>query len=239
MDTHGTHSHLDDTAKPEGQSGHVTSQIVGLDNSVEPLQASSSHQPASEKRREIKLFWTLIEAAAWVTFRDMRVVDRFSQARQGDWATFMAYPSEREKYEEGDELPELFDALRANDLQAYGRPTSQDGQLQPIPPIDWHDLVPDIDGPYRRNASGARIEPWVGIYLKRADVERLWRGQDEIDGRSHFDSKWFKRGFARLKEQHPKMSKNRLIEELQMQFKAETGREPPSRTQVQRYIKRP
>jgi hypothetical protein len=239
MDTHATQPHLADTAKPGGQSGHVTSQIVGLDKPVEPLQAPSSDQPASQKRREAKLFWTLIEAAAWVTFRDLRVVDRFSQARPGDWSAFLAYPSERTQYEEVGKPLELFDVLRAGALQAYGRPASQDGPIEPIPSIEWHDLIPDVDGPYRRAVSRTKIEPWLGICIKRADVERQWRGQDEIDGRSHFDSNWFKRGFAQLNEQHPKMSKNRLIEELQMQFKAETGREPPSRTQVQRYIKRP
>lgn len=182
-------------------------------------------------------YWTLVEAAAWVTFRDIQVVELFSQARQGDWSAFIAYPGERTQYEEVGKQLELFDVLRAGGLLAYGRPAAQEGQLQPIPQIDWHDLVPDVDGPYRRAVSGTKIEPWVGICLKRADVERQWRRESEVEGRSRHNKNQFREQFQTLRHQKPNLSKNELIEELQENYENETGREAPSRTSILRYVK--
>jgi hypothetical protein len=84
---------------------------------------------------------------------------------------------------------------------------------------------------------GTKAQPWIDILVSRADVERLWRRQSEVEGRTKFQSGWFQDRYRLLKDNQPSISENELIGELQEQFQDETKREPPSRTTLQRYLK--
>ncbi len=188
--------------------------------------------PASEQ-----LLWTLPQAAAWVMFRDMATVELFSPPAPQDWKAFLAYPTMRPDQEAHGATTDLFDAIRAGKLTALGRRPSPGSMLEEIAVFDWQDLLPDVDGPYRRNASGAPEQPWLHIRVKRADMERLWRRPSEVEGRSRHPKAWFQQRFSKLRESQSGLSKNELITELQGQFYDETNRPAPSRTTIQRYIK--
>ncbi|MBW0158421.1 hypothetical protein [Sedimentimonas flavescens] len=182
-------------------------------------------------------YWTLVEAAAWVVFRDMSLVAQFAPPNEEDWKAFMFYPSMRGEYPERGSVGDLFNALQSGHLVAFGRRSTPDAAFEEIPRIEWSDLIHDVEGPYRRLASGQKVVPWLGIRVLRADTERLWRRPSEVQGRSRFDKAWFQRTYAELRTKQPGLSQNELILELQGAFQDETGREPPSRTSIQRYIK--
>lgn len=184
-----------------------------------------------------QLFWSLPQAAAWVVFRDMAVVDRFSPPTPNDWGAFMMYPTMRLEYEEHGRASDLFDAICVGRLIAFGRHNTEGSVVKEIPTIEWHDLVPDMKGPYRNLHTGERDIPWLEIRVRRADVEKLWRRLSETQARSRHPSSWFQQRYAKLRAQHPDLSQNELILELQGEFQEEMGREPPSRSSIQRYIK--
>lgn len=181
-------------------------------------------------------YWTLPQAAAWVVFRNMTVVDLFSAPDPESWVAYMAYPTMRRADRIGEQL-DVFKALQDGRLTATGRRPVPEAMREEIPAIDWLDLIADVDGPYRRLETGARHEPWRDIMLRRADVERLWRRPTEVQGRTKFDKSWFRNRFTQLRAAHPEFSMNELIEEVSGQFRDEMRRGPPSRTTIQRYIK--
>jgi hypothetical protein len=181
--------------------------------------------------------WTLAQAAAWIVFRDISVVALFTPPRVCAWITYLMYPTGWAKPVVHEQWQDLFRKLEAKLLVATGQ-RSADGIREEIDAKYWVDLVPDVDtGPYVRLASGALSRPWTDILVLHADVERLWRRPSEIDGRSKFSEVWFKDRYRQLRATKPESSRNELIEELQEQFQAETKREPPSRTTIQRYLK--
>lgn len=184
-----------------------------------------------------ELYGTLPQAAAWVVFREMAVVDRFSQPARDDWDAFMAYPKMRTEFPERGKSGELFDALRKGRLRAFGRRNTPAAAMEEIPDIEWQDLIVDIDGPYRRLETGVQEIPWHDIRVKRAEVEKLWRRPSEIEGRSRYPKAWFQARYAELRSTHPGFSQNELIELLQLRFQNKNRREPPSRTTIQRYLK--
>lgn len=196
-------------------------------------------------------YWSLSQAAAWVVFRDRRVVDLFAPPEPQSWSTFMAYrkttpataAADRGGYfaalKEHGKFPELFGALQSGQLTASGLRAEPDGLMQEIPSIDWKVLIGDPEGPYLRLPTDGRSEPWREIIVRCADVERLWRRPSEIADRSQFDKEWIKVRFGELKELHSNFSDNRIIDELQLEFQEQTGKEPPSRSTIQRYIKSP
>lgn len=237
MGTHRTNTYHNSSANPRSQSEQVIMQPTGQDRSEAPVQTPAPNQTASTSSPQAKQFWTLWEAAAWVVFRNTAAVQRFVQARRGTWMSCMAYPEYRTEHKEIGRCLNLFQALKNGQLTAYGRNAASEGALQPIAPLEWHELVPDVDGPYRRNAAGTKIEPWLDICLKRADLEHHWRRQSEIDGRSRYSKEWFRERYAVKREQQPGLSKNELIAELQLEFHIEKNREPPVRSTIQDYVK--
>lgn len=198
-----------------------------------------------------EIYWNLSQATAWVVFRDLRAVGLFAPPDPESWSAFLAYRRTTQStdgagkafdvtnLEEHGNVSLLFEALRSGQLIASGLRPEPDNLIQGIPKIDWQALVGDVDGPYQRLPNCGKSEPWRAIVVRRADVERLWRSPTEIADRSKFDKGWFKANFGELKKLHNNFSDNRIIEELQLKFPEETGKESPSRPTIQRYIKSP
>lgn len=183
-----------------------------------------------------RVYWGLSEASAWVVFREPSIVDLFSPPQPESWVAYMMYPSHWSAPRIGEQL-EIFAALKDGRLIATGRSADVNSRREAIPAIEWSDLIPDVRGPYRRMEDGTKAQPWIDILVSRADVERLWRRQSEVEGRTKFQSGWFQDRYRLLKDNQPSISENELIGELQEQFQDETKREPPSRTTLQRYLK--
>jgi hypothetical protein len=183
-----------------------------------------------------RVYWGLSEASAWVVFRDPLVVDLFSPPQPESWVAYMMYPSHWSAAQIGEQL-EIFAALKDGRLSATGRSADAISRREAIPAIEWSDLIPDVDGPYRRLEDGTKAQPWIDILVSRADVERLWRRTSEVEGRSKFSKVWFQDRYRQLKEANPGSSKNELMEDLSDQFQEETRREAPSRSSLQNYLK--
>ena len=83
-----------------------------------------------------------------------------------------------------------------------------------------------------------KIEPWRSIQVDSADMKRLWRSELEVKGRSVFDHDLIRDLFRKAEVANPDMSRNELIIEVQVAYVAQTNREEPSRSTVDRAIRK-
>jgi hypothetical protein len=148
----------------------------------------------------------------------------------------MAYRAEW-KVEPVGEQQGLFQALQDGRLAATGRRPTREALREDIPAREWQDLVLDVEGPYRRLEDGTKAEPWSDILVRRADVERLWRRQSEVDGRSKHDRQKLRNLFLQQRALDPELSANAIIDKVSAAYEAETNRSPPSLSAFKRYVK--
>ncbi len=148
----------------------------------------------------------------------------------------MMYPTYWTARQFGEQL-EIFVAFRDGRLAATGRSIEPNSRREDIPAREWHDLIPDVEAPYRRLEDGTKAEPWRDILVRRADVERMWRRQSEVDGRSKHDRQKFRNLFLEQKALDPELSANAIIEKVSAAYEAETNRDAPSLSSFKRYIK--
>ena len=184
-------------------------------------------------------YWSLTQAAAWVVFRDLAVVDKFSPPKAENWSAFMMYSTMRTEYPELGRSIYLFDALKAGLLLAHGRQSSAGATMQDIPAIEWKTLVPDLNAPYRRLRNGAKDIPWLDICIKRADVERHWRRSTEVEGRTRYDWVMIKSVYEEVRKANTGFSKNKLIDETELALQEKhPNKGIPSRSSFQNHIKK-
>ena len=179
--------------------------------------------------------WTLSQASAWMVFRDLSVVELFTPPNPENWASYLAYPTMWKAGTIGEPL-EIITALKAGDLVATGRRSSRGAPREEIPAREWEDVIFDVIGPYRRLENGTKDEPWRDILVRRADVERLWRRQSEVDGRSKHDRQKFRSLFLEQRARDPELSANAIIEKISAAYEAETNRDAPALSTFKRYI---
>lgn len=134
-------------------------------------------------------------------------------------------------------MSDLFDALRSGSLKAFARLNSAGATVTEIPVAEWSDMVADVRGPYRHPNDGGKDYTWINIQVRRVDVEKLWRRISEKQARTKFDGPLLQTLFAELRSRHDDMSQNELIENLQADYQDKTGKEPPSRSTVQRQMR--
>lgn len=180
-------------------------------------------------------YWSLYQATAWVMYRSKARVEEFADFGPEEWTAFEFYGMD--EIEEIGSSKELFDAFETGRLAALGRRSDGGTVMEEIPAIEWRDLVPMESGPYLRSASGGKIEPWLNICVRRADIEKLWRAPSETEARTRYDWKKIQKIHDDVRELNPKFSDNQLITEIQGQFRDTTNREPPARTSIQRHMK--
>lgn len=184
-------------------------------------------------------YWSLKQAVAWVVFRDLVVVEKFSPPEPENWSAFMMYPTMRTEYPELGHLTELFDALKAGNLKAFGRQSPGGSKMQEIKAIEWNALVPEVSGPYLRREDGAKNIPWLDICISRSDVERHWRRSTEVEGRTLFNWDEIKCVYEEVREANPGFSKNKLIDETELALlEKHPNKRVPSRSSFQNHIKK-
>ena len=86
------------------------------------------------------LYWNLTETAAWVVFRNLSVVERFSGPAPENWRAYMMYDS-MWLCPKVTEPSELGDALRSGRLSAKGRSGDPGSKMMTIPAIEWETLI--------------------------------------------------------------------------------------------------
>jgi hypothetical protein len=184
-------------------------------------------------------YWNLAQAAAWVEYRERRLVEELVAADRDAYMALGMYrsmwPSGRERRGTVDELRR---ALEDDRTTAWGYRRTDPDHLTAIPAAEWTDLV--ITPPFARVAgrSGGDRERWVDIRILSADMKRLWRGPHEVSGRTKYDWAAIRTIYDEQRTSNPDFSQNELITELQGVFRDRFNREPPSRTTIQGHLKR-
>jgi hypothetical protein len=183
-------------------------------------------------------YWNLSQAAAWVVYRERRIVEQLEHAVAGQFGAIAMYPSiHSEAKDPLGTLSLLEKALTDGRLEALGRRESLTAPRDPIPSQEWKGLVLRPPHAYAEVDLAAQIEPWRDIIVRSADVKKLWRSPQEVAGRSRFDWTAIKRLHDELQATNPEFSQNELINEIQVAFEAKFSKSPPARSTIQNKIK--
>ena len=182
-------------------------------------------------------YWNLTETAAWIVFRNLSVVTRFSDPAPENWQAYMMYES-MWLCPKVAEPSELGDALRSGRLSALGRSGDTGSKMMTIQAIEWETLIVSPPSAYRLLPDNTKDVPWHDIRASSADVQKLWRGTSETTSRAKFDWVSIRSIHEELRLLNPEFSKNELIKETQQAFQDKFNKEPPSRSSLQRQIAR-
>jgi hypothetical protein len=190
----------------------------------------SQHHPFDDK------YWNLSQACAWVVYREKQLVKDFNVTDRTAYMALGMYPSMwpagRKQY---DAVEDLRRALERGHLKASGYRRNTPDRLEEVPAAEWTDLV--LRPPLVSFAGQPNNQPWNAVRLLSADVQRLWRSVNEVDGRSKYNWAALREIYEVLQTQNPRMTKNELILELQGTYEDRRNKKAPSRSAIQNKIK--
>jgi len=181
-------------------------------------------------------YWNLAQASAWVEYREEQLVAELDSADRTSYAAIGFYPSmwPSSRKRRG-QTEELRSALEEGRLISSGFRRGGGERLEDIPAAEWADYI--IRPPLISFRGQPQNIPWERVRVLSADMRRLWRSVNEVDGRSRFDWAAIQEIFNEVKTQNLEMSKNELIIEVQGAFEDRFDKQPPSRSSLQRKIK--
>jgi len=183
-------------------------------------------------------YWNLAQAAAWVVYREKKLVDGLADADAESFAAIGMYPTMWPNHrKQHDNLSALHNALSDGRLRAKGYHEDAPDTLVVIPPEAWSDLNLHAPSAYDRRYPGNKYEPWKGIRVKSADIKKLWRGTDERLGRTKFDWDKIRAIYEDVLKRNPDFSQNELIGDIQLEYQAKFPKDSPSRSAIQNKIK--
>lgn len=189
----------------------------------------SSDQPFDHK------YWNLAQAAAWVEYRDKQLVEELKSADRNTYIAIGFYPSmwPSGRKQRG-QIEELRRALEEGRLISSGFRRGGQERLEGIPAAEWSDFV---IRPPNVCFLEQTTQPWHSVRLLSADMKKLWRSVNEVDGRSKHDWDALREIYVALQTQNPEMSKNELILELQGTYEDQLNKNAPGRSTIQNKIK--
>lgn len=181
-------------------------------------------------------YWNLAQAAAWVEYREKQLVEDLDTADRDAYMAIDMYdpsmwPAGREAR---GRIEDLRRALEESRLVSSGFRRGGRERLEDIPAAEWVDYV--IRPPDVSFSGQPQNIPWESVRVLSAEMRRLWRSVNEVDGRSKFDWAAVQTMFSEVKTQNPEMSKNELITEVQGAFEDRFDKPAPSRSTLQRKI---
>jgi hypothetical protein len=121
--------------------------------------------------------WTLAQAAAWIVFRDMSIVERFAPPDAEHWSAFMMYDTMRTTKTYGS-VGDLHEALRSGDVLAWGRCNITDAIVEQVPTMEWPSLSISPPDAFSYSPGGRREHPWRDIRLTSEAVREHWPHPD-------------------------------------------------------------
>lgn len=184
-------------------------------------------------------YWNLTQVEAWVIYREKALVERFAVPDRDSYVAIGMYPKNwPDGRSKKGSRHELWRALVGGRLNAQGYRSSDPERLVDIPPAEWNNLIIDPPAAYLRGPDSRRIEPWVGFVIESAEVKKLWRSAFETSGRTRFDWAKIRAVHDEVSANNPGMTKNALMVEIQGAYRDQFNREPPSRSQLQRKLKK-
>ena len=181
-------------------------------------------------------YWNLAQASAWVEYRDKQLVQDLESADRTSYIAIGFYPSMwPPSRKQRSQIEELRRALEEGRLISSGFRRGGLERLEDIPAAEWADCI--IRPPFISFSGQPQNIPWESVRVLSADMRRLWRSVNEVDGRSRFNWAAIQEIFDEVKTQNPEMSKNELITEVQGAFEDRFDKPAPSRSTLQRKIK--
>lgn len=182
-------------------------------------------------------FWNLSQAAAWVVFRNRKLVEQFSKQSANNWRALLIYPKMHEYTRVGD-LDDLVNALIQGNLTAWGRRNDIEDKLEAIPAIEWTDLTISPPVVTRAHSIAGQIEPWIDLRFESSILKKLWRSLWDTEGRTRYDWEIIRKIWQEINERLPDATTNGKIEEVQGEFNVKFGdNTAPSRSAIQNHIK--
>jgi hypothetical protein len=128
-------------------------------------------------------YWTLDQAAAWVVFRDISIVDKFASPSPEDFGAFMMYDATHPK--KLGSVTMLIDALKEGSITAFGRVSGSVSRVEEIPNREWFSLMLDLPNVYILGGNGEKERPWRDVGVNSKDVLTLWPHPDRIPQRKN------------------------------------------------------
>jgi len=183
-------------------------------------------------------YWNLAQAAAWVEFRERDLVEQFAIADRESYKALHMYPSMwPETRKRLNSIDELHHALEEGRLTASGYHVGEPDRLAQVPAAEWMDLVISPPIAYVAGELSTQKQRWSDVRVLSADIKRLWRDIGEVSLRTEFDWQAIRAIYEEIVARQPSMSKNKLIEELQLEFSERLNKDPPGRSSIQRRLK--
>ena len=181
-------------------------------------------------------YWNLAQASAWVKYREKQLVEELVLADRAAYMAIGMYPSMwPPSRKQPGQIEELLRALEEGRLISSGFRRGGRERLEDIPAAEWADYI--IRPPSISFSGQHKNIPWESVRVLSADMRRLWRSVNEVDGRSKFNWAAVQEIFEEVKTQNPEMSKNELITEVQGAFDDRFHKPAPGRSTLQRKIK--
>jgi hypothetical protein len=121
-------------------------------------------------------YWNLAQAAAWVVYREKKLLTQFEHPTREGFMSLGLYssmePTSRQKF---GSLRDLSLALTNERLQAWGYRANDDSYLEAIPGLEWPDL--DLAPPlaYHVKNRPQKYQLWTNIRVESAAAKKLWR----------------------------------------------------------------
>ncbi len=117
-------------------------------------------------------YWTMAQAAAWIVFRDLTIVNKFAPPSPEHFGAFMMYDAAHPQHRGS--VTMLINALKAGSIRAFGRASGSGSSAEEMPSREWLSLMLDLPEVYIRGPNGEKQRPWHDVCVNMKDVRALW-----------------------------------------------------------------
>ena len=182
-------------------------------------------------------YWNLCQTAVWVEYRSRELAIEFEHATRNAYLALGFYPT-MNKHKQVATLLEFGNALVNGGIQACGCRADSPGSYEPIPQIEWSNLLIHPPIAVRRSRHNVLIEPWTDIRFESGEVLKRWPSNFQQDARVKYRWDRIEAIYQEMKDSNPDISQNELIGEIAAEYQDRYKKDPPSRTTIQRHMKK-
>ena len=183
-------------------------------------------------------YWNLAQAAAWVVYRERKLVEQLANPTQHSFGAISAYPTMwPDDRKQTANLADLQRKLTHGELTAKGYAKENPNTLGDIPASIWPDLQLRPPHAYDARELAFMHEPWTNIRVESASIKKLWRGSDETRDKTLFDWDEIRTIFERVKADNSGWSTNKVIDQTRSDYADRYGNRCPGVTTMKRHHK--
>ncbi len=182
-------------------------------------------------------YWNLCQTAVWVEYRCRELVTEFEHATRHAYLALGLYPT-MNNHKQVAPLSEFGTVLVNGGIQAWGCRADNPGSYELIPQIEWSHLIIRPPIAVRRSRHNVLIEPWTDIRFESGKVVKRWPSTFQQDARLKYRWDRIEAIYRDMRDRNPDISQNELIGEIAAEFQDRYKKDPPSRTTIQRHMKK-